>query len=344
MVFGPVTDARLLVVDDEPVNIRLMERMLGQDGFVNLCSTTESHKTFQLIDEFRPDLVLLDLHMPGLDGFSILDQLRTRSPAGTFLPVLVLTADVTGPAKERALSLGAKDFLNKPFDRAEVLLRIRNLLETRALYGQLQEQNIDLEAKVRDRTQALEAAHAEILARLSQAAEFRDDDTGQHTRRVGELSARVGAAMGLPASEVKMLRQAAPLHDVGKIGIPDEILLKPGRLTPAEYAVMRTHTTIGAELLARGGSPLLQLAEQIALTHHERWDGAGYPAGLAGEAIPLHGRIVSVVDVFDALTHTRTYKAAWPYTEARAEIERQRGIQFDPAVVDGFLKVLDQIM
>jgi putative two-component system response regulator len=317
--------------------------MLAQAGFANLRSTTDPRTTLGLVDEFEPDLVLLDLHMPGIDGFAILNLLRERL-GDMFLPVLVLTADVTSPTKERALSLGAKDFLTKPFDRTEALLRIRNLLETRALYEQLREQNLTLEAKVRDRTEALEAAHAQILARLSQAAEFRDDETGQHTRRVGELSARVGTVLGMSASEVAMLRQAAPLHDVGKIGIPDEILLKPGRLTLEEFAIMRTHTTIGAALLARSGSSLLQMAEQIALTHHERWDGSGYPRALAGDMIPLPGRIVAVVDVFDALTSTRSYKAAWSLADARAELVRQRGVQFDPAVVDTFLAVLNEIL
>jgi putative two-component system response regulator len=183
----------------------------------------------------------------------------------------------------------------------------------------------------------------QVVQRLALAAEYRDDDTGQHTSRVAELSERIGAALGMPDSELTLLRQAAPLHDVGKIAIADRILLKPGRLTADEFEQMKTHTTLGAEMLARPGFPLLELASQVALTHHERWDGTGYPAGLAGPEIPLVGRIVAVADVFDALTHARPYKRAWPPAAAVAEIREQRHRQFDPAVVDAFLAVLPEL-
>jgi HD-GYP domain-containing protein (c-di-GMP phosphodiesterase class II) len=183
----------------------------------------------------------------------------------------------------------------------------------------------------------------QVVQRLALAAEYRDDDTGQHTSRVAELSARIGAALGMPDSELALLRQAAPMHDVGKIAIPDRILLKPGRLTAEEFEEMRTHTTLGAEMLARPGFPLLEMAAEIALTHHERWDGSGYPAGLAGGDIPLVGRIVAVADVFDALTNERPYKDAWPLADAVAEIRDQSHLQFDPAVVDAFLAVLPEL-
>jgi putative two-component system response regulator len=182
----------------------------------------------------------------------------------------------------------------------------------------------------------LQAAQHEALQRLAIAAEYRDDETGQHTRRVGDLSARLAAELGLAAEEVELLRRAAPLHDVGKIGIPDTILLKPGRLTPDEFDQVKTHTVIGAKMLAGGGFPLLETAECIARSHHERWDGTGYPAGLAGGDIPLAGRIVAIADVFDALTHNRPYKSAWSKEEGLAEIEAQRGRQFDPELVDAF--------
>jgi putative two-component system response regulator len=185
--------------------------------------------------------------------------------------------------------------------------------------------------------QHLEEAQFETLARLAAAAEYRDDDTGEHTRRVGDLAGRLAEALGLPAELVQLIRRAAPLHDVGKIGIPDAILLKPGRLTEEEFDHMKRHTTIGARMLSGGASTQIALAEQIAGTHHERWDGTGYPVGLAGEAIPIAGRIVAVADVFDALTHARPYKQAWPHAEALAELHRQRGRQFDPRVIDAFL-------
>ena len=201
--------------------------------------------------------------------------------------------------------MGAQDFLSKPFDPLEVLLRIKNLLETRALHLALQRQNDLLEEKVEQRRQELQAAQREILDRLALAAEFRDDDTRQHTARVGEISARIAATMGLPETIVEVIRLAAPLHDIGKIGMPDDILLKLGKLTESEFSTMQLHTTIGARILSGSAHAILQTAEQIAFTHHERWDGRGYLNGLKGDAIPLASRIVAVADVFDALTHRR---------------------------------------
>jgi HD-GYP domain-containing protein (c-di-GMP phosphodiesterase class II) len=197
------------------------------------------------------------------------------------------------------------------------------------------------ERLVRDNAKLLlDDSQLQVIQRLAVAAEYRDDDTGQHTRRVGRLSTQIGAALGMPAEKLLLLGQAAALHDVGKIGIPDGILLKPGRLTPEEFERMKTHTTVGAGILAGRNFPLLEMAEEIALSHHERWDGSGYPAGTSGTSIPLVGRIVAVADVFDALTHARPYKDAWSVAEALTEIRRQRSAQFDPEVVDAFLRVL----
>ena len=329
--------AQILLVDDHEANVRLLERILLQAGYTNLRRTTDPRQVLPLFAEAQPDLVVLDLHMPHLDGFAVLDQLRPLIPAGTYLPILVLSADITRDAKQRALQMGAKDFLTKPLDQVEVLLRIKNLLETRFLHRALRAQNQQLEQRVRERTRSLESAQLEILERLARAAEYRDDDTGEHTERVGRIAALLARALGLREAEVELVRRAAPLHDVGKIGIPDEILLKPGKLTDAEFAQMQTHTTIGVKILSGSRFPILQLAAEVALTHHERWDGSGYPHGLAREAIPLPGRIVAVVDVFDALTHERPYKAAWPVAAAVAELRRQRGRQFDPSVVTAFL-------
>jgi PAS domain S-box-containing protein len=199
-----------------------------------------------------------------------------------------------------------------------------------------------LDAKVAERTRELDGARAENLKRLALAAEFRDDDTAQHTERVGVTAAAIAVRLGLGAEEIKLLREAAPLHDVGKLAIPDSILLKPGRLTPQEYEVMKTHAALGALLLSDSSSPVLQMATVIAATHHERWDGTGYPAGLAGEAIPLVGRVVAVADVFDALTHDRPYKSAWPVEQAIAEVQRAAGSQFDPRVVAAFVATRKQ--
>jgi putative two-component system response regulator len=324
--------ARLLIIDDEEVNVRVLRRVLERAGYLHLGSTSDARQAATLFAEFEPDLVLLDLRMPFKDGFTVLEELSTLMPPQTPVPVVVLTADVLPEVRQQALSAGASDFLTKPLDTVEVLLRVRNLLRARFA-------NVRLEVKVHERTRALEEAQLEVLQRLAQAAEFRDDDTGQHTHRVAEIAALLASHLGFSTSQTRLIQHAAPLHDVGKIGIPDEILLKPGRLTPEEFAVMKSHTIIGAKLLTNGRSELMQLAERIALSHHERWSGDGYPHGLKEEAIPLEGRILAVVDVFDALTHARPYKAAWPVEDAVAEIARNAGSQFDPRVVEEFLQL-----
>jgi len=334
---------RILVVDDEDINVRFLQDVLTPAGYTDLTVTTDSRRAMDLFRETAPDLILLDLKMPHVSGHELLALLRQEIPEGAHLPILVLTSDSSPEAKRRALASGAHDFLAKPLSPAEVRLRVHNLLETRFLHLALQEQNRQLEERVRQRTaqlqrrtDELERARIEILERLARAAEFRDDDTGLHTRRVGHVSGLLAEALGMAAPEVELIRRAAPLHDIGKIGIPDTILLKHGRLSPDEETVMQTHTVIGAEILAGSDVPLLHLAQDIALTHHEQWDGMGYPNRVTGEAIPLVGRIVAVVDVHDALTHPRPYKAAWSHADALAEIEEQAGKKFDPDVVRSF--------
>jgi putative two-component system response regulator len=251
----------------------------------------------------------------------------------------VLTGDSSGEVRDAALAAGARDFLTKPYDAGEVILRVRNLIETRLLHVELQRQNAALSERFESRTEELEAAKLEILERLARAADFRDESSYGHTTRVGELAARIAAQMGLTEAEVDQIRIAARLHDIGKIGVSDSILMKPGRLAPAEFLAQEKHTLIGANILSGSRFPVLRLAEDIALTHHECWDGTGYPRGLQQEEIPLCGRIVAVADVFDALTHTRVYKSAWRLNDAVEEIKHQRGKKFDPAVVDAFLAI-----
>lgn len=333
-------NARILIIDDERPNVDLLRRLLTRAGFQRLESTMDPREATALYIRFRPDLILLDLHMPHLDGLSVMDELDEIVEA-SYLPILMLTGDISPEARREALARGAKDFVNKPFDNDEVMLRIRTLLETRFLYLQIQSDNQMLEAKIRERTRELEAAQIEIIERLARAAEFRDDNTGQHTERVGQMAALLAKEMGLPDSQVALIRRAAPLHDVGKLGVPDTILLKLGRLTQEEFAIVKTHTVIGARILSGSRFPILRLAEEIAFNHHERWDGDGY-AGIARDAIPLAGRIVAVADVFDALTQKRPYKPAWSVDDAVAEIARQRGRQFDPMLVDSFLKVIER--
>ena len=332
--------ARILIVDDQSANIELLKRMLEHDGYTAVESTMDSSSVVPMCAQQPPDLLILDLHMPDPDGFEVLAQLKPWFE-GRWFPVLVVTADVTVEAKQRALSGGARDFLTKPFDMVEVLLRIKNLLEVRFLQLEARKQNLVLEQLVYDRTRDLDEARVEALSRLALAAEYRDDTTGEHTQRVGRTSAAIARILGLRPEQVSLIRHAAPLHDVGKIGLQDGILLKRGRLTDGERDVMKTHVSIGRSILSGSRSPLLKMAEEIAWTHHERWDGKGYLTGLTGDEIPLSGRIVAVADVFDALTHTRPYKEAWPVDDAVAQIVSESGAHFDPLVVDAF-RALDK--
>ncbi len=336
-----LTTARILIVDDQASNVALLEGILQEEDFNSYQSITDSPRTLPVFLEYQPDLILLDLQMPILDGFDVMKQLRACLSPDDYLPILVLTANITSEAKRRALSEGAMDFLTKPFDAMEVVLRIKNLLQTRLLHVQLQGQNRLLDQKVRERTAALEETQVEILERLALAAEYRDDETGEHIKRVGRIAAGIAQVLDWSEEQVELIRRAAPLHDVGKIAISDTILLKPGKLTPEEFERMKMHTTLGAKMLSGGRFPLLQLAEQVALTHHESWDGTGY-IGLQGEAIPVAGRIVTVADVFDALTSVRPYKNAWSTSDAIEEIKCQSGKQFDPDVVEAFLKVISE--
>lgn len=328
--------SRILIVDDQEPNVLLLERLLADCGFTNVVSTTDSANVIALCAREDPDIVLLDLQMPPPDGFEVMSRLAERMDAPARLPILVLTADASQQTKQRALSSGASDFVSKPFDVTEVFLRIRNLLTMRHLQTQLQHQNTSLEERVAKRTHELEQARLEILQRLALAAEYRDDATYEHTERVAHTAAAVTERLGLSETDIELMRLAAPLHDIGKLGVPDAILLKRGKLTDAEFEVMRTHTTVGASILAGSTSDVLELAERIALTHHEWWDGSGYPNGLRGNLIPQCGRIVALADVFDALTHTRPYKPAWPVERAIEEVHRLREKQFDPEVVDAF--------
>jgi cyclic di-GMP phosphodiesterase len=336
-----MTDAHILVVDDQESNVQLLERLLRLKGYERIETLTDSRLAVQQFIATRPDLVLLDLRMPHLSGLEVLEELHPLIGAEEYLPILILTADTAPETRQTALSMGAKDFLNKPFDTVEVLLRIRNLLETRFLYLQLRDQNALLDRKVRERTRELEDAQTEVLSRLALAAEYRDDQTGEHTHRVGHVAALLARTLGLSETEVELIRNAAPLHDIGKIGIPDAILLKPGRLTAAEYEVMKSHTEIGARILSGSRFPLMRLAQEIAHSHHECWDGNGY-YGLTGDNIPLASRIVTVADAFDALTHDRPYRVGRSIRAAIEELRSEAGRQFDAEVVEALALVLER--
>jgi putative two-component system response regulator len=334
-----VKHARIVVVDDRPDNVMVLEHLLAGWRYPNVFGTTSSAQAVRLVERVDPDLVLLDLQMPAPDGYEVMRRLESRIRGPERLPVLVLTADISTEAKREALRLGARDFLTKPFDPDEVRMRVDNLLELREAHLQLRDQNLALEHRVLARTLDLERARTETLERLSLAAEFRDDDTKQHAARVGRTVAMLAEYLGLTDDEVERLRCAAPLHDIGKIGIPDSILLKGGPLADREFELMKTHTLIGAEIVSGSSSDVLEASAVIARSHHEHWDGGGYPHGIAGDEIPLAGRLCAVADVFDALTHARPYKAAWPIDRAVTEMRGLCGTQFDPTVFDAFASI-----
>ena len=337
-----ILKAKILIVDDQPPNVLLLRSMLRIAGYKAVQSTTDPREVAQLYQQFHPDLILLDLRMPHLDGFAVMDQLKELNH-GSYLPILVLTADDARTTRQRALESGAKDFLPKPLDQSEVTARIHNMLEVRLLYSEVRDHNRIWEAKVRERTKKLRETQLEIVRRLGLAAEYRDNETGMHITRMSLYSSLLGIAAGMSEPEAELLLNASAMHDIGKIGIPDQVLLKPGQLTGEEWATMQTHSTLGAELLAGHDSALMQLAHRIALSHHERWDGTGYPQGLKGDASPLEARICAVCDVFDALTSARPYKKAWSVDEAMREIERGRGSQFEPRLVELFKQTLADV-
>jgi len=329
-------DAKIVVVDDQPANVTLLLHLLERLGYTNVVGLTDSAQAVPVCQETQPDLLLLDLQMPAPDGYEVLRLLEPLTHGDPSLPVVVLTADVTVETKRRALTMGAKDFLTKPYDHTELALRVANLLETRALQIKLQHHAATLEQRVLERTADLERARRETLERLALAGEFRDDNTSEHAVRVGRTASLLAAGLDMSAADVALVAAAAPLHDIGKIAVSDEILLKPGLLTPDEFEIMKTHATIGAQMLEGSSSGVLQQSAVIAATHHERWNGQGYPEGLAGTDIAIFGRLTAVADVFDALTHDRPYKVAWPLGDAITEIRRQSGLQFDPDVVRAF--------
>jgi putative two-component system response regulator len=331
-----LTDARILIVDDQAPNRLLVQRILEREGYAHIVSTASSDLVLSMFESSPPDLLVLDLQMPAPDGFAVMDLIAGWTMGDSYVPILVLTADVSLETRRRALQTGARDFLTKPLDAIEVSLRVRNLLTTRQLQQKLQAHNDALLAQVLHGNQDLDRARREAFHTLAVAAEYRDDDTRQHTQRVGRLAARLGSQLGLDRSMVSTLGQVAPLHDLGKIAISDAILLKPGRLTQQEFETIKKHSRLGAEILSGSNSPLFVTAASIALTHHERWDGTGYPDGLAGDAIPLAGRIVALADAFDAMSYTRPYKPAVPLSEVQLELNRCSGTHFDPAVTDAF--------
>ena len=335
--------ASILVVDDEMANVRLLEKMLATIGYKNVICTTDPTRALSLYQEHKSDLILLDLDMPKLDGYKVMDQfneLTENSPP----PILVLTAQHNQSYRQRALDSGARDYVTKPFDGNELLSRVRNLLEVQMAHKYMRFQNEILEQKVLERTHELHETRLQVVRRLGRAAEYRDNETGLHIIRMSKIAALLGEAAGMIAYDCDLLLNAASMHDIGKIGIPDKILLKPGKFESEEWEVMKTHAQIGADILSGDDSDLMIMAHDIAISHHEKWDGNGYPNGLKGDAIPLVGRITALADVFDALTSERPYKKAWPIEKAVDFIKEERGKHFDPELVGDFLQKLPEII
>ncbi|WP_303867619.1 HD domain-containing phosphohydrolase [Acetobacterium wieringae] len=335
--------SRILIVDDTPANVFLLEQLLKLSGYTNIVTLTDSREVLSTYQTFQPDLLLLDLKMPYLDGFDILKQLNALENED-YLSVIVITAQSDKENRLKSLELGARDFIGKPFDHTEVIMRVTNLLEIRLLHNATKENNRLLEERVTERTREIENIQLELVNKLLIAAEFRDDNTGNHILRIGQYAAVLGQLWGLDQSDCLLLSQAAMMHDIGKIGVPDGILLKPGPLTVEEMAIMKTHTQKGADILTGSAATVLQLGEVIALSHHEKWDGSGYPAGLAADAIPLEGRITAICDVFDALLSERPYKPAWTMNSTLDLMAREAGHHFDPELLQLFLDNVDRFI
>ena len=323
--------------------MQLLELMLEMESFESVKSTMDPREVVGLHQENNFDLILLDIRMPHMDGFQVMEALEDIHK-NDYLPIIVLTAQKDMETRLRALELGAKDFLTKPFDRLEVLHRIENMLEVRHLYNQQSMQAEILEGKVLERTKELRETRLEIIQRLGRAGEYRDNETGMHVIRMSKGCHRLALSIGLSEGHAEQIFQASPMHDVGKIGIPDNILLKPGKLDEEEWKIMKSHAEIGGDIIGEHDFGLMIMAREIALTHHEKWDGSGYPKGLRAEQIPIEGRIAAICDVFDALTSERPYKKAWPVEDAMAFITEQSGQHFDPNLVEHFTLIFDQIL
>lgn len=330
----------VLIVDDSDINLTLIKALVLRLGECTPVLFEHPLRALEWCADHVPDLVIVDYMMPDMDGLAFIRAFRAR-PEGADIPVLMITANDQRDVRYEALDGGANDFLNKPIDRAEFSARVRNMLALRTSQKYLADRARHLAALVDERTAAIREREKELIVRISRAAEFRDPETGAHIQRMAHYSHLIADALGLPEADRKLILEAAPMHDVGKIGIPDYILLKPGRLTPEEFEIMKGHARLGYELLQGSGSAVLKAGAEIAYAHHEKFDGSGYPNRLAGEAIPLYGRIVAVADVFDALTSQRPYKKAWALEDAASFLHDGAGSHFDPACVDAFLKRWD---
>jgi putative two-component system response regulator len=339
----------ILIVDDQPQNIELLEAYLVPQDY-EIVTAKNGEEALGKLSGNPIDLILLDVMMPGMDGFEVIRRVR-QDDKNRLLPIILVTALQEKEDRVKGIDAGCDDFISKPVDKMELLARVRSLLKVKAYNDLMINYRKELEVEVTKRTgelkQALEkikAASLETIYRLSMASEYKDEDTGAHIKRMSRYSTAVARRMGLAENTIETILYAAPMHDLGKIGIPDRILLKPGMLDPAEWEIMKRHSVIGAKILKGSDAEFIMLAEIIAQSHHEKWDGSGYPDGLKGVEIPLASRIAAIADVFDALTSKRPYKEALSLETSLAIIREGRGIHFDPDVVDAFFAILDEIL
>lgn len=325
---------KILIVDDMPANIKILGEVLRNDYDIRFARSGQ--KALELALSDPPDLILLDIMMPNMDGYEVCKRLHEH-PKTKNIQIIFITAMDSEEDEARGFDAGATDYITKPFQPPIVKARVKTHLE-------LSRHRNYLEELVSERTNELRKTQKEIVYRLGRAAEFRDNETGHHVKRLSHYCAMFGEELGMDKEKQEQFMYASSMHDVGKIGIPDHILRKPGKLDSGEWEIMKKHTTIGSDMLDGSDSELLMLAQKIALTHHERWDGSGYPEGLKGVEIPIEGRITAICDVFDALTSERPYKKEWPVEKAVAEINLNRGKHFDPILVDMFQKIVPDML
>ncbi|RMG33860.1 MAG: response regulator [Gammaproteobacteria bacterium] len=324
----------ILVVDDTPENIDVLKGILKDDYGIR--AATNGQLALKIIEHHRPDLVLLDVMMPEMDGYEVCRRLKSN-PKTADIPVIFVTAKTETEDEQTGFDVGAIDYITKPVNPALVRARVRNHLE-------LADQHRACRRRVRERTCELEESQRTAIYMLGEAGHYNDTDTGVHIWRMAAYAAALARAAQWPVEQAALLELAAPMHDTGKIGIPDNILKAPRKLTPEEWTIMQTHTEIGHRILSKSNTELFQLAATVALSHHERWDGSGYPHGLAGEEIPEAARIVAIADVFDALTMRRPYKEPWPVEKALETLQQDAGSHFDPRLVERFLGIMDEIL
>ncbi len=350
--------AKVMIVDDEPVNVKVVQKYLKLAGYQHFVTSTDPRPVMEMISQEMPDVILIDIMMPFVSGLQILQSLRDDERLA-HVPTIVLTASDNEQTKMEALELGAADFLSKPVNSAELIVRVRNALLVKTHHDHLKNYARDLERQVRRRTAELAASRLELIHCLARTADFRDNETGRHVVRVGRYAEIIAQGLGMDEQFVELIGHAAPLHDMGKVGIPDCVLLKPGKLVRDEFEIMqkhtvygerafepmsdeewqtfRSHTFMGEMIMDVQSSPIITMAAKIALTHHEKWDGTGYPTGLKGSEIPLSGRITAIADVFDALSSKRPYKPAFELDRCFQIMEEGRGTHFDPKALDAFL-------